>query len=319
MTNVEKMNNIKVLGNIVCWSMHGSVERVVAEEGAAANGIEFDAPRVLEVNAWRRAVKEAVKGGARDTKKFDVVKTRDDDDFIVHEIIERSVEDGASSSIDDKHAEVKHVVSVRFLKNTYLKRSFSNCEELIEAEDWTNPIAAEIRKIYNDQLNTYSVCDIRGRFQLMFQKWAGVRLNDSGGTWFIPAAYVAEVRNWVQWMLAMGYGAFSAIQIDAEDTLAMIESVGRDSIDAQLSDLLSEIETFKNSNIRPSTLENRVESFDALRGKIECYETMLGVAMTSLRTEADAMEVTLIQMAYDAHADRDMAREAKKAERKIKK
>ena len=296
----------RILGDIVCWSMRGSVARDVAERGAERNGLAISFPKVMEINAWRRAVRDAVKTGAKDTKRFDVVKTRDDADFIVHEIIERAVVDGASSDLDDRHAEARHVVSVRFKKAAYLARAQTNADELIESEDWTNSIAAEIYRLYHEQLDNYTIADIRSRFQNLFFDWAGIRLNEAGGVWFVPADYSDKVRAWQRWMTEMGYSAFVAPQIDATETLTMVDKVGRDSLDDQLADLLDEIEAFKrDTKVRASTLEARVDAFDALRDRAECYERMLGVTMTTLRDSADEAQTALIEMVHSAHAAAD--------------
>jgi hypothetical protein len=319
LANNSNTDGARILGDIVCWSMRGSVPRDVAEQSAAAHGIDgyFTFPKVMEVNAWRRAVRDAVKGGAKDTKRFDVVKTRDDADYVIHEIIERRVEDGASSNIDDRHAEAHHVVSVRFKKAAYLARAFNTPDELIEAEDWTNPIAADIYRIYHEQLDNYTITDIRSRFQDLFADWAGIRLNEAGGVWFIPAIHADRVRAWQGWMTDMGHGAFVAPQIDAADTMAMVEAVGRDSLDAQLADLLDEIEKFKaDTKVRPSTLEARVDAFDALRERVECYETMLGVALGELKGQTDAAQAALVEMVTKAHAEADKAREEREQRRR---
>ena len=302
----QTADNARILGDIVCWSMRGNVRRDVAEASAERRGLKVNFPKVLEVNAWRRAVRDAVKTGAKDTKRFDVVKTRDDADFIVHEIIERAVVDGASSDLDDRHAEARHVVSVRFKKAQYIARAYNAPDELIESETWDNPIAAEIYKLYHAQLDNYTIADIRGRFQALFADWAGIMLNEAGGVWFIPADYSHLVRAWKGWMEDMGWNAFAAPQIDANETLAMVLEVGRSSLDAQLDDLLNEIEEFKkDTKVRASTLEARVDAFDRLRERAECYEKMLGFTMSNLREHADQAQEALIEMVQNAHAKAD--------------
>jgi hypothetical protein len=284
------------LGDLCGWSLSGTVRQEDAQKIADACDLadDFDFPRVTPNSAYRRAVRQAVRGGKGDERRYDVAKIEESPSKIVHAVVRKDIVVGAGTQLTARDAEFKTETKLGFDKDAYF--ASEPAEKLFKTEDEHHPVSIAARRIYEDLCVVYRAEDIRIAFQRAFVTWGAVRLLDHGGLWWVPSPYAAKVRAWSEFMRATNNTALILPVFDTEETIESLRQVTMQSVDGQVADLMEQLTKLsEKNNTRVSTLEKRVEMFDDLRDKAEMYEKLLGHQMDELKVKLTAAQTSLVE------------------------
>lgn len=284
------------MGDLVGWNTHGLIPQDRARTLAAQHGIEDDLafPKVTPNSAYRRAVRQAVKGGARDERRYEVVKLEEYETMIVHGFVRKDIVAKGGSGLSARDVEFATETKVAFDKDRHADGL--PAEELMIFEDETHPIAQQAKALYENLCVVFRTDDIRTAFQRAFRSWAGVPTLEKGGYWWIPAAYAHKVRSWADFMADLGNSTVVLPLFDTSETIASLRDLTEQSVEAQLERLMEQLTRFSGKDTtRVSTLEARVERFDELRDRAELYERLLGHTLQDLRDKMDVAQRALVQ------------------------
>ena len=96
-------------------------------------------------------------------------------------------------------------------------------------------------------------------------------------------------------MTAVRSGSIVLPQFDSEETINGLQQIAQEALDAQLEKLREELASFaQRKNVRMSTLEARVDEFDALSAKAASYETILEMNLEVLKEQVLAAKTALV-------------------------
>lgn len=283
------------MGDLVGWNSHGLIPQDKARALALQFGIADDLgfPRVTPNSAYRRAVRNAVKGGATDERRYEVVRLEETAARIVHGFVRKDIVVGGSSKLSVKDAAFETETKVAFDKDLYADGR--PADELMIFEDVTHPIAQQAKAIYETMCVVFRPDDIRTAFQRAFKSWSGVPTLEKGGYWWIPVTAAARVRAWRGFMEALGNSTVVLPLFDTEETLASLRAMTEQSLEAQLEGIMEQLASFSSRDTtRLSTLEARVDQFDDLRARAELYERLLGNSLQDLRLRLVSAQGALV-------------------------
>jgi hypothetical protein len=259
-------------------------------------------PRLAANNAYRRAVRAvAARAAAVTDDRGVVVKVVVDEQAqLIHQFLSGSIADTAASNLTVRGAEFGHLVCVRFDKTAY--EAGAPPETLVQMEDVPPGQGRELGQAVLDEYNQtavdvhYTHGDLRTAVVRALGKLAGIPVLDHGGLWFVPVAFDAQVQALQAWVSMLpGCRLVALPQYDVAAVLAEVQARSAQALDAQLADLLEELARFSGSaTVRLSTLEARVTAFDDLRGRVECYERLLGNTMDEMKTRLDEAQNALV-------------------------
>jgi hypothetical protein len=300
------------LGDLVRWELTGHVRRDAVLAAAEAHDIEdaLGFPRMTANSAYRHAVREAVRVGKTDERRYQIVKVEETASKIVHAIIEKSVGYSATgSALTNRDAAFSTETRIGFDKDAYF--AGAKPDAMLQLEDPAHPIAVRVRERFEELLVTYRAEDIRVAFQRAFLAWAAAPIGNTGGLWWVPALHADRVRDWAAFMADIGCRAYIIPLFDTSETLASLRDITRESVEGQLAELMDEMTDFASrATTRTSTLEARVESFDSLRDRAELYERILGHRLDGLKAKLVAAEGALVASIAAISADPQDAADA---------
>lgn len=287
------------VGSVIGWELHGTFRQTDARARAARFGLveDFRFPRIEENSVYRRVVNAAVKGGPSDDRQYVIKIVEDSPIYIVHEILSASVRDISVSALTDKSALYTHETTVRFDKVSYAEGT-ATADTFLEVEDPSHPVAKRIIDEYTRGAVDKSFCiaDIRLAFTRAFVDWAGLRILSHGGMWFIPSEYSEKVTAWRDFVNSFpGCRASVWDQLDVGSVMAEIAHASESTLEAQLAEVLTELERFgARENVRLTTLEERVETFDTLRARAELFERLLGRSLSDIKDRMALAQEALV-------------------------
>jgi hypothetical protein len=284
------------LGDLVRWELHGIVRQDVATAAAARFGLldDLDFPVVTPNSAYRHAVRQSVRGGKADERRYEVVKVEESPSKIVHAIVEKTVENKTTgSTMTNRDATFSTETRVGFDKDAYFAGGVA--ETMLQVEHPDHPIVARIRALYGELCVTYKTEDIRVASQRAFTSWHATAFGSGGGLWWAPSTAAEKVRSWAEWMEELGHRAYVIPLFDTEETVRALQLNAYESVENQMNALLDQMAAFSHKdNTRASTLERRVEEFDRLRDSAELYETLLGAQMSTIKERLVAAQKALV-------------------------
>lgn len=275
-------NGGRHLGDVVGWSQSGASPRHQTDVAAFAHGIDGDLklPIVNPAGAYRTALRAAVTGAA-DERRWSVTLVEETSQRIVHAIL-AAEEVADATTLSDKTREFRTSTKVAFNKGSQRLRNV-NYIDLFEAEDAAHPVAIRARQEYAALVECYRTEDLRSAFQTAFARWAGMRLVDTGGVWFIPAEYATKVRAWAEFMTKLGHGTLVLPMFDSREAVANLRTSAQQSLEGQLQQIVDDLAQFAGAETtRLSTLEERLERWERLQRDAELYQRLLGVRTDEL-------------------------------------
>ncbi len=137
--------------------------------------------------------------------------------------------------------------------------------------------------------------DIRRTITRTLQRLSAVLLRDSGAIWYVPAPHAAALRQLQGCIEGIGHSKLYLLPVhDTADGSRTLGDAATKSLEAELTDLKSEVEAFvAQPPERTSTLVRRFDAFDDLRARAELYRSVLSVQVKDLDTTLDQLESSI--------------------------
>jgi hypothetical protein len=128
---------------------------------------------------------------------------------------------------------------------------------------------------------------------LAFVRKSGLSIRHSGGVYFIPPALSTTLDALSEVLRAIGQNTVWSLPIaDLGDASATLGAIARDTLDAEIASVESELAAFDASDVetRDSTLERRLKKFDELRGRTSLMAGALSFRSDALLEKLVALE-----------------------------
>jgi hypothetical protein len=149
------------------------------------------------------------------------------------------------------------------------------------AVDREHSVAGQIRRLYQLHLD-HSTEDVRGMLT-SFLAEAGIALRESGGVYFVPHRFEATLDALCKVVEDAGGNTCSRLPVlDTPAGRDTLQSVANRSLEDELTALQEELARFDEGTVRASTLERRIEAFDALRSRVRLFSGVLQFKATEL-------------------------------------
>jgi len=330
------MDNGKHLGDLVGWSLSGTHLKADVEAAATACGIldQLRLPKNTPIACYKKAISLVFNSGRKECRVEDAVVVEDNENRIVHSIVERNLVDDAGNKVSKKDASFTTVTKVGFDRAKYAEGA--EPKDCLKLQDPAHPAAVALREAYEELAYTYLTGDVRSAFQFAFRNWHAVPSLPHGGLWFVPAVHAEQVRAWNGFMKMLKQTTVIIPCFDTAETIESLQEATRHGLESQLGELAAQLEQYEAegwNTIRVNTLEKRVEEFDTLRNRAELFQSILGTLVDDLTAKVDAAAKTVMatlerkkaeeeikaeeeaRAKAEAKAEKDKARAAKKRER----
>lgn len=245
------------LGSLLWWSLSSNrISHPELEAMFEQNGLTRDyLPKAVKpAGAFRRAWRHAASGLASGLMLRRISESAD-------ELVVGLVEEHPDPTNKD--------LDYRVLSRI----SFDKAEGRIEA-DAEHSVVEEVRRLYRRHLD-HSTDDIRAMLTA-FLADAGISLRESGGVYFVPARFSTTLDAVCAVVEAAGGNTtFRLPVLDTPDGRSTLRDVANRSLDDEIRALEQELAGFDPDSVRVSTLERRVEAFDALRSRVQLFSGVL--------------------------------------------
>jgi hypothetical protein len=265
------------LGDVIFWQLADArIDRTTLETLWKSAGLDLGL--LPEEPTAERALKQAVREAQVGQRDRLIRLGLDTETEIVFAIVrERRDEQGNVSY----HQEAR----------VHLDRS----TEAITADDHGHEIVKAVFASYSVLRTTHTSDDVRKAVVSALASWAAVTLRDGGGVYWVPTAYAAELRRLQGTIEKIGASRVHVLPVhqsaDADRALGEIATA---SLEADLAALKTEIESFVSvPPERASTLQRRLEAFDALRSRARLYRSVLNVQVVEIDESIDRMAATV--------------------------
>lgn len=167
--------------------------------------------------------------------------------------------------------------------------------ERLTADDPMHAIVQTVFAGYRAHRTTHASDDVRKAIVKTLASWSAVMLREGGGIYWVPNVHAAELRNLQSAIERIGTSHVYVLPVheSADATLALGE-IATASLEAELAQLQAEIAAFVAAPPeRASTLERRLDAFEALRGRASLYRSILSVQVTDLDAQLDRMAAAI--------------------------
>ncbi len=167
--------------------------------------------------------------------------------------------------------------------------------EQVTADAPNHSLVADVLHRFELLRATHVSDDVRRTIVRTLDIFAAVSLRPSGGVYWVPVPYAPDVRRLQAAIQRIGTSVVSVLPVhrgpEAEQTLG---EVARGSIEDELAALRAEIAGFvETPPDRTSTLERRLDAFEALRDRAKLYRNVLAIQVTDLDQQLDSMTATV--------------------------
>lgn len=291
-TQLERLNGAQVgsvLGYVVYWGLE---ECRVGVQELHDLFTKFDLPEktffppdIQGGNAARKALKQIM--GQTQARGYMHRKITEQPSFICWGIVK---EERDQQNID---LDYTCPVKITFDKTT---------ESLVASGDVNSEayqLANQIVAAYTQLKETYVAWDIqRMLLRAARDHMNGIGLRKGGGNYFILPEH-AETLDKIQNVVESIGSCEVGILVLRGDDQHNVRSIGRDaskSLGEELASLQAEIEKFKSTPPRPSTIKKRFELYQELRKRVDLYTTMLDITIADFDEGMAACEAELTKM-----------------------
>jgi hypothetical protein len=167
--------------------------------------------------------------------------------------------------------------------------------EVVVTDVPAHELVIDIDRRFKVLKGTHVPDDVRRTLVRTLGSFAAVTLRPHGGVYWTPAPFAAHVRRLQDAVQRIGQSTVCVVpvhrSVEAEHTLG---EVARGSIEEELVALRIEIEGFVAlPPERMSTLERRLDAFEALRARARLYRDVLRVEVESLDLQLDHLTSTV--------------------------
>ena len=161
-----------------------------------------------------------------------------------------------------------------------------------------NDLVAEVMRRFEILKTTHVADDVRRAIVRTLDTLAAVMLRPSGGVYWAPSPFAAQVRRLQVAVQRIGTSTMSVLPVHrSAEAVQTLGEVARASIEDELAALRIEIDGFVAlPPERATTLVRRLEVFDALRGRARLYRDVLSVEVSTLDQQLNQLTATVAQM-----------------------
>lgn len=148
---------------------------------------------------------------------------------------------------------------------------------------------------YNVLRTTHVADDVRRAIVRTLTSWSAVTLRDGGGVYFITAPYAQSLRSLQSAIERLGSSHMHLLPVNqSEDADRSLGALAVASLESELASLQAEIAAFLTTPPeRASTLQRRLDAFDALRSRARLYRSVLNVQVVEIDQSIDRMASTI--------------------------
>lgn len=296
------------VGDLVTWGFAGRDRQEDVRQAFENVGLadEIKLPRITAISAYRRAVRESVRGHKRDEAKWDVVKLSDSREVILHAIVRRDVvlsalrsgqikRDAGDGEFFAGEADFRQEGRIGFDKAAYF--AGAQPEALIKLEVPEHAVSQKFLSSYEENVVVFQHKDVRRAFQRAFVRWGGARVTAAGGLWYIPAGSSELIQSWAAAMHELQNEAVVLPQIDAGDTLLALREAAQDNLEAQIAKIEEDLQKFVGKKkVRASSYQRRVDRFDEMRAAVELQQDALSFKMRDLGEKLEKARRHLVEV-----------------------
>lgn len=266
------------IGSLIWWSLNGNrVAHARLKELADQHGLpeRYLPAEVRPASAFRRAWRH----GATKLPQGLLLRQIDDTPTGIHIGL---VEEQADAQTQELR--YAHLLTVAFNKEHHTIQA---------SED--RSVVEEIRTLYAHHLEL-TTRDIRTMLS-NFVNEAGVSLRESGGVYFIAAPHQDTIDAMASVLQAIGHNQLHQLPLyDSPLTQDVLNGVAVTTLDDEIQRLQDELEAFfADDKTRKSTLEKRLNTFDALRARVDTFAGVLSFKSDALLGRVSDMEADLRQ------------------------
>ncbi len=270
--------NHQRLGTLTWWTLNGN--RIAHDELVALaekHGLEQRlVPKALKpTQAFRRACRKAasrIEAGQMLRKIADTPE----------EIVIGLVEELPNAA--ERDLEYKVLARIAFHKGTQ-KVSADLPHETVEM----------IRNLYRRHFE-HSSDDIRWMISSFLQE-AGVSCRQSGGVFFVPEKFQETLDALSKVVEEIGDNRIYQLPIfDTEEARSSLQEVAQRTFDDELRALETALETYDPDSVRSSTLERKLEEFDALRNRVNLFTDVLNFKAEGMQKRVETIRSGLRQV-----------------------
>ena len=155
----------------------------------------------------------------------------------------------------------------------------------------------QVKTEFDRFMSVVSSREIMTLITTTLKSFAAIALRDSGGVYWVPRTYSAQVRCMQTAIEQVGKSRVFLLPVyDSVDACKTLQASAKASLDFEVSELTKQIDEFKKEGCRPSTLHRRLADFDELRAKAHLYGGILRVTNTDLETAITTLENTVNDM-----------------------
>lgn len=166
----------------------------------------------------------------------------------------------------------------------------------------TNPMVVAVRAEFDEEWGSYVAQDVRRSVIRLIEASASVALRDGGGVYFIPAPFASTVEALRTVLSKVGGSSVTAFPITADASGEAAKEIGAVAVaglEDEIVKLKEEIDGFARATLAPngdapreSTVERRLEAFNALRQRANLYRDVLAIEVTDLDAQIASLEET---------------------------
>lgn len=162
-----------------------------------------------------------------------------------------------------------------------------------------HPLVAAVKSGFDVIWGCYQHRDVVASILRVLKDCAAVTLRDSGGIYYVPAPFAATVSSLETAIRGVGRSEVTALPITADPeakAAAALGAAAKGGIERDLAALREEMDAFSDAVLagekgpRASTVERRLEEFQALRERALLYRDVLAVEVGDLDTQIKALE-----------------------------
>jgi hypothetical protein len=165
-------------------------------------------------------------------------------------------------------------------------------------DDARHEVVRSIRAKYDTLYGCFLPRDITKAILKVVEACAGVAIRESGGVYWIPRTAAATVRTLETVVDSIGEATFDVIPVHQSTGAAnAIGRAAKGSIEAELTTLKEELAKFAtDSKVRSSTIQARIDTFQALRARASLYHSILAVEVDDLGVAMEELEEKAAKM-----------------------
>jgi hypothetical protein len=263
------------LGNLLWWNLAGNrIEHQQLVNLAVKHGLP---PRhvpseIKAVNAFRRAIRHA------SSSLPDGLLLRPIGESTAEVIIGLVSEEPIASRRDIDFDVINRIV-------------FDKAKEAV-GYDTEHEAVALVLKLYRHH-RACTTEDVRWMLT-SFLGEAGVRLRQSGGTYFVPEQYRVTLEALCKVVEEAGDNETFLLPIaDTAATKQTLRSVAQRTLDDEIHQLEAELAVFDERTVRQSTIERKLDGFEELRARVGLFSRVLSFRADALTARISSIQSSL--------------------------